>query len=308
MSVSFKKIFEHDMDLLIIEEFLCDRAFAKIFLDKIGLPCDYIKCDAYHSMADADGESDITVVLHYGDKKYGVLIEDKIDAPTMEEQSNRYKIRAEHQKASGMYDDYSIFIAAPKEYMEEHQADGNADYKNRVTYEELLAHFERQSGERAAYKSSVVQFALVEKKKGYIVDPDAQVSAFWKELRRYCEDNFSGLDMLGADRERGAKSRWPDFRSALQNVKIIYKSDQGVVDLELSGYGDKISFLQERIGHLLENAKIYPTGKSASIRLKKGFWKVDFKEEFSEHVSEIHDVLLTVEKMHELSTKIAGLL
>ena len=35
MIVSFKKIFEPDMDLLIIEEFLCDRSFAKIFLETI---------------------------------------------------------------------------------------------------------------------------------------------------------------------------------------------------------------------------------------------------------------------------------
>lgn len=305
MTVSFKKIFEHDMDLLIIEEFLCDRSFAKIFLDKIGLPCDYIKCEAYHSMADADGESDITVVLHYGEKKYGVLIEDKIDAPTMEQQSNRYKIRAEHQKASGMYDDYSIFLAAPQSYMEEHQTDGNADYKNRVTYEELLAHFEHQSGERAAYKSAVIQFALAEKKKGYIVDPDAQVSAFWKELRQYCEMNFYQLNMLGDDRERGAMARWPEFSTTMKKVKIIYKSDQGVVDMEFSGYGDKRALLRKVLGSLMDDATICPTGKSACVRLKKESWKVDFKEAFCEHITEIHDVLQAVERLYELSAKMA---
>ena len=57
------------MDLLIIEEFISDRNFAKLFLDKLQLPENYTIFKAYHSLADTDGESDITLILQYPDKK-----------------------------------------------------------------------------------------------------------------------------------------------------------------------------------------------------------------------------------------------
>jgi hypothetical protein len=37
-TIAFQKIYEHDMDLLIIEEFISNRDFARLFLDKLQLP------------------------------------------------------------------------------------------------------------------------------------------------------------------------------------------------------------------------------------------------------------------------------
>ena len=105
-TIEFKRIYEHDMDLLIIEEFISDRNFARIFLDKLQLSNDYVVCKAIHSLADADGESDITLILQYPDKKVGLLIEDKIDAQTMPEQSERYHKRAQKAISRGEYDCY----------------------------------------------------------------------------------------------------------------------------------------------------------------------------------------------------------
>ena len=308
MAVEFKKITEHDMDLLIIEEFLCDRNFANLFLEKVGLSNDYEICDAYHSLANADGESDITVVLHYKDKKVGVLIEDKIDAPTMEEQSSRYVRRGERQKKEGMYDEFVVFLAAPESYMTEHRADRNAEYENKVTYEEILSYFEGQQSERATYKAEVVRFALAEKKSGYILDPDEQVSAFWRAFRKYYQEHFGGTLLKGDDKERGSKSLWPEFYTATKGVKIIYKSDRGIVDMEFSGYGDRVGELHSQIGSLLGDMKLIPTGKSASAGRKKDAWQVDFKQPFEENEKAIHDVLEAVEELYRLSVEIAKVL
>ena len=61
----FKKIYEHDMDLLILEEFVSEKSFAKIFLKKVGYADDYFKVEALHSCSDAHGESDLMLILHY---------------------------------------------------------------------------------------------------------------------------------------------------------------------------------------------------------------------------------------------------
>lgn len=47
---------------------------------------DYIVSEVYLSKADKDGESDITVIIESSGIKYGLLIEDKIDAIAMPEQ------------------------------------------------------------------------------------------------------------------------------------------------------------------------------------------------------------------------------
>lgn len=114
--IEFKKIYEHDMDLLIIEEFISDRNFARLFLDKLQLSNNYTIQKASHSMADSDGESDITLILQYPDKRVALLIENKIDAQTMPEQSERYHKRAQKAVSRGEYDCYYVMLAAPADY------------------------------------------------------------------------------------------------------------------------------------------------------------------------------------------------
>lgn len=41
MDIKFDTTLERDMDLLIMEEFICSPQFTKIFLDKIALQCEY---------------------------------------------------------------------------------------------------------------------------------------------------------------------------------------------------------------------------------------------------------------------------
>lgn len=170
--VALKKIYEHDMDLLILEEFISSKEFARIFLDKLQLSDDYTLHKAIHSLSDSDGESDIVLILQYPGKKVALLIEDKIDAQTMPEQSARYHKRGNSGKLRGEYDSYHIILVAPEDYHKEHLTDKNAAYEHRVSYESLRDYFVRQNAPRSAFKFSVVDFALKEKKAGYLVQED----------------------------------------------------------------------------------------------------------------------------------------
>jgi hypothetical protein len=135
----FRDILEHDMDMLILEEFACSAEFTKIFLNKIGVD-DAKVLLTWQSKTDAElGESDMTIVFERNDKKIALLIEDKIDAIAMPEQPARYVLRGNKGVTDGEYDTYYIFIVAPQEYLEKNEK--AKEYPNSVSYEEIRDYF-----------------------------------------------------------------------------------------------------------------------------------------------------------------------
>jgi len=305
LDIRLKKIYEHDLDLLILEEFISDKGFARLFLDKVNLTDDYAGAKLLHSYSDINGESDITIILQYPNEKVAILIEDKIDAQTMPEQSARYSIRGDEGITRGEYDRYFVFLAAPAEYLNEHKNDPNAAYEHKVAYEELDAYFKSQSDLRSAFKSSIIDFAISEKKEGYQVQEVKPVTEFWIKLRKYCEENYPSLYMMGTNAPKGGSAAWPEFRTSLGNSKVIYKSQKGYVDLEFPGYGEKVANLYAHLlGKLTDGMNVVKTGKSASVRLASTNWAISFMDEFDNYRSVIDDVLQAVAKLCQLADKI----
>lgn len=95
MKFHFDTTLERDIDFLVMEEFVSDPAFAKIFLDAVGIAEPYTIEEVIHSKTDADlGESDVVIILGINCKRHALHIEDKIDAQAMEAQHDRYDKRA----------------------------------------------------------------------------------------------------------------------------------------------------------------------------------------------------------------------
>lgn len=79
---------------------------------------DYKIIDVEHSYVDAElGESDITVIIEKGNDKIGLLIEDKIDAPAMDLQPERYVERGLKGVKDKKYNSFKTFIIAPEQYL-----------------------------------------------------------------------------------------------------------------------------------------------------------------------------------------------
>ena len=79
---------ERDVDLLLMEEFHVSDAFVEWFCDQLGL--NGVKpAGAWHSLSDTDGESDLLLRILAGNKRIGVLTENKIAAPEQDEQDRR---------------------------------------------------------------------------------------------------------------------------------------------------------------------------------------------------------------------------
>ena len=152
----FSDVSEHDMDMLFLEEFVCSEEFTRIFTDMVGVS-DPKVLSVHSSKTDVSlGESDMTVVVQSNNERIGLLIEDKIAAIAMPEQSARYSLRGRKGIERGDYDRFFVFIIAPQKYLSQ-----NAEAQKAARIAEAegqVARFNKMFGE---YKD----FPLITKKR-----------------------------------------------------------------------------------------------------------------------------------------------
>jgi hypothetical protein len=108
--------------------------------------------------------------------------------------------------------------------------------------------------------------------------------------------------MVGTDSPKGATAVWPEFRTSLGTIKVIYKSQKGFVDLEFPKYGDRTGDLIALFrDHMTEDMQVLKTGKSASKRISNDAWAVDFKRDFVECRGVLNKVLQAVLRLCNLA-------
>lgn len=113
MKIIMEKVFERDIDLLMINKFCNDQNVLNYFCSKLGINNYYVE-SIQHSVSDENGESDISVILNNAKEKIAFLIENKINAIAMPNQRARYDIRGDNGITNKLYDKYYVFIIAPK--------------------------------------------------------------------------------------------------------------------------------------------------------------------------------------------------
>ncbi len=135
VTVKFEKVLKRDIDLLLISRLINNKRIFNSFIKKIGLK-GYKLISIEHSKFDQElRESDITLIIQNDFEKIGVLIEDKIDAPAMELQPERYIDRGNKGKENNLYDDFAVVLIAPKKYLDTNNSAKKYEYK--ISYEEL---------------------------------------------------------------------------------------------------------------------------------------------------------------------------
>lgn len=302
----FSDVSERDMDLLFLEEFVSSEEFLHIFLSKISLENANI-CSVEQSKTDVQfGESDMTVIVEKGGIKYGLLIEDKIDAIAMQNQSRRYMDRGELGKKNGDYQQYFVFIVAPQSYLQ--QNDEAKKYPHQVTYEECLQHFLSKKDNRSNFKAQQIEQAIHKQKHGYQVVEHAAVTDFWDKYITYKEQHYPNLWLVSKRVPKGFNARWPYYNTVFKNIVIHHKSESGFVDMEIPGVADKIILLEKYLTNLLgdlsaKGVVLVKTGKSVALRVTVP--ELDFAQPFNEHESEITKCFEAIEKLSELAKEIS---
>ena len=300
----FRDILEHDMDMLILEEFSCSNEFSKIFLSKVGIE-NATLCSTWQSKTDCElGESDMTVVLNCGDKTVALLIEDKIDAIAMPEQPSRYVLRGNQGIANGEYDNYYIFIIAPQQYLEYNEK--AHEYPNKVSYEEIRDYFESIDDSRKSFKLAQINLAIDKQKNGYQVIKNALVTDFWNQYIDYKKKYFPNLNLIVSNDIKPTNGVWTCFRT--KDKRIIYhKSNKCCVDLTFNGCADSIEeikqFVARAIGNYYDQGfNIVKTGKSCAIRITVPI--INFSMPFAKQISIVNMSFEAVEKLCLLSEKL----
>lgn len=293
MKIRLDTTLERDIDLLIIEEFITDETFAKIFLDSVGIGSSYVIDEAIHSKTDANlGESDIVFILNFSGKRHALHIEDKIDAIAMPRQHDRYDLRAQKDIAEGQYDSYSVLIVAPEKYLANNKE--AQKYAHHVTYEQLREHFLHGADRRSKYKLALIERAIFEQKNGYQYEANPGVVRFCTAMAAYQKKNYPKLPI-------GTTAWWPEYPTLLKDTKVVFKANKGFCDLQFSH--TLAQDLYGRVKNLMsERMNIVQAGKSASVRITvTPIW---FENRFEDKTAEVDEALEALTELYALSKEL----
>ena len=292
------KIFERDIDLLLVEELRCNREFLNIFLSRTGWPKNYNTIETYHSIYMYHGEVDVEAVLTYPNgTHYALLIENKINADTQQDQSQRYTENAELILKNESFADIKTFLVAPQKYIENHEKDPNiADFMDRtVSYEELIAFFDQpHNDERFCYKAELLRFALGKQQRKTVKVVDEKITAFWKEMRAHVKQYYPELVFVSKTDLKNSRDHWVDwYAPKIKGAYIYWKADHGYIDVQVEKCGGREKELQQRFqGKLLPGMELKKAGNSIVFRLKnERCWNLDFRKPFSENIQNVDHVL-----------------
>lgn len=294
MIINFDKVYERDVDLYVINNFSNNHTFLDLFLKKIDKE-NYTVLSAESSLSDENGESDITIVIEKNGHKIGLLIEDKIDALAMPNQSGRYFIRGEKGIRDGKYDEFYVFIIAPRDYLASNSEAKKYPYQ--ISYEELLEAVPDE------YGKALINKALEIKKKGYEPIEDKKATKFWQEYYNYIDNNYKNrIDIYKTEGPRGSKAGWPRIRTKDKRVYIMHKSDRGCIDLTFDGMAEHYKEFWNYIEPLLEEGMtIQKTSKSMAIRMEVP--PLDFQNDFAIYTNEMKEIMDKIVYLEEFLYK-----
>lgn len=304
MICKFGNIQERDMDLMFLESFLTDKEFLQLFLNKAEIKGNSIEVlNVALSETDPEyGESDITVILSIDGKKHGLLIEDKINAPAMPEQCERYSKRADKAKSKGKYDDYFVFIICPEAY---HDANSEAKkYAYFITYEDCIKYFSAKTDTLSKIRCEQLKQALSKRINGP-VEPDQAAIAFFAKYREYMETHDYKLDLRNQNSSNGW---WPHYGTTFGNAYIYHKVSDGVVDLTFPNGANRIETMRFAVhwlnAHGMPNISALATGKAAALRIKVPV--LDQHKPFEDaNIDDVKTCFDAVQELSDLATMLA---
>ena len=291
--INFEKIYERDIDLIIMRSFVCVSGFAQLFLEKtVWTNAKIISIE--HSLTHPKfGESDITVIIESDGIKAAILIENKIDADNMPNQYGRYVARGNDGVGKGEYKDFAVFITAPQKYLNTNFE--AQKYPNYISYETMLTFFENNG---LVFEYEAIKAAVEKKESGYTVVPDDAVTDFWNKL--YERSKELDVKMKEPKREKGSSSLWVYFHTPLRGTMLIFKSDQGTVELEFTGKINEIKRLKDDLKNLKETEMHWKSaGKSLSLYMNVE--KTDFRKPFEQHKDDVDTALSKVKQLFEFA-------
>ena len=297
---------ERDIDLVLLEELTVSQCFASWFAENIfEINGVYIKTiGVWHSITDSQlGESDLVFIFQNTEgEKYAVLIEDKIDAVAQPEQAKRYKKRGDKGKESKIWDSFKTCLVAPQHYIDSER--DATQYDKRISYEQIRDWFIDKSNSipddmRYKYKARLMDEAIEQNRRGYMMIPNEKVSIFWRSYWGYAEKHYPKLKMKRPG-QRPADSGWIYFTPDILNksFRIVHKLGRSCVDLQIAGAAGHLDELSKKYQSIVtEDMEFVTANKSAAIRIGAPY--IDRFKDFYEQQAAADSGLMAAEKLLE---------
>ena len=133
---------------------------------------------------------------------------------------------------------FFVFIIAPERYLSQNQE--ALKYPNKIPYERIIQFFEQKKDVRAGFKVQELKQAVEKQKKGYQVEVDHVVTAFWRDYSAYKLIFYPGINLLYNGEEKGSNAIWPRYNTVQKGLYILHKTDFGFVDLTFDRCAEKI--------------------------------------------------------------------
>ena len=265
---NFNTLRERDMDLLFLEAFVTDHSFAELIVEKTQIgkrPFTVVKAELSWTEAEL-GESDITFVIETQDIKFGILVEDKIDALAMPHQHERYVERGKKGIKKGEYKDFAIFIFCPEKYYKQ-----NSEaklYEHFLSYEMFQRYFDSCDDPASAIRSQQLAQAIKKAKKSPETELNKDANAFFKKYKEYQQAEYPELDL----RTKGTSNGWwAHYGTRLGSAYLYHKMQEGFVDLTFPNAASDMAAVEEVAGWLrsrgVAGAMALPTGQAGAVRI-----------------------------------------
>lgn len=291
---------ERDVDLLLLEELYSSKSFRSWFIaNTIGnsrLCGKFV--GAWHSLGTSDlGESDL-ILKFTGtyNKGYLFLIENKVDAIFQPKQQLRYRNRGKTYIQEKECEAFSTVLVAPKAYITPGE-----DFDFIIEYEQIKDWFNRQKGLglRTKYKVELLNAAIEKSRRGYRPIKDDKTASFWEKYWELANKIAPELGMKEPKNDIPIGSSFITFKpkDVSLGLRLVHKLEKGFADLEFSGKGNSLNWLNKKYNHLLEkDMSIKKTYKSAVVRISVD--KLNLQENFSSQKESVTKALKALKRLN----------
>ena len=282
---------ERDIDLLLLEEFHSDPEFVAWFCCHLGLAsAEFL--GAWHSVADADGETDVLLRVQTEGQRVGILIENKIAAIEQANQAERYHVRGTRAVNEKKFHLYMTCMCAPQRYLD--GLPGDSPYTRKIPYESIAQWFERVDSPRHRWRLRLLKEAIEQGRRGYTMVVDSIATRFHADYWAYLREQHPAIQMTKPG-NKGSNSTWIVMKGVAfpKGVALHHKLDQQVIEL---------GFENSTVERLLQVKSkwpphIVPVQKGRTAALRVNVPRIDIRVSLGEQVDSLAVALATAEEL-----------
>ncbi|MBV1934154.1 MAG: hypothetical protein KUG59_05665, partial [Parvibaculaceae bacterium] len=259
---------ERDIDLLIAEELRVNTAFAEWFVHQAA-PYLSLKGTAVRtrvSVVEDGSESDVIACFRDGNGRiHRIFIEDKITAPMMPKQLERYLRRAEAELLRSEVTGFSVVLFAPAAY-----SATLPDGVTSISFEDAADALRKFSNDprsayRAAFLDDAVPTTSVGERDIRIVETDPYIADWWDKVYLMLDREFPGF-FLPPQIQYPRSVYFSPRTSAMPNyLRVDLKGHLGEVDLAFKNL--PVKSLTTGLAGLEAPGQLIENSKSSALRI-----------------------------------------